>query len=333
MTKELPDPESLLDLPVPEGGRSALATYMRDMAALPARSLVEEQNLSQGFITAELDRWALILTHPPTTEAVERELLKVLNPVKGDANPLPTEMEPLAALRMCYKKGRFNKVAAAAKWAEVTAGLPKLLRKLDIDREAVTAVEAQILEAERLNPEFRSKCRAAMALVLRRKNRFVEMNLPLVVSVARRYNKGTVPLEDLIQDGNIGLFKAVERYDPDRGFRFSTYACWWIRHMISRSIADKGRAVRLPVHLYDDCNRAKKGWATLQRKLGRAPTMEEIAEQTGMALPKVQSVLAQDWTSTILSLDVPQGGDEEGKSLLDLLAGEAPAPSDELEDE
>ena len=93
------------------------------------------------------------------------------------------------------------------------------------------------------------------------KNEFVKANLRLVVSIARRFNHGRLPLADLIQEGNIGLMKAVERYDYRRGFRFSTYAWWWIRHAISRALADKGRAVRLPVHMIDAYNRIAKSTA------------------------------------------------------------------------
>jgi RNA polymerase primary sigma factor len=114
------------------------------------------------------------------------------------------------------------------------------------------------------------------------KNEFVKANLRLVVSIARRFNHGRLPLADLIQEGNIGLMKAVERYDYRRGFRFSTYASWWIRHAISRALADKGRAVRLPVHMIDAYHRIAKSQRELQSKLERPPSTQEIAAATGI---------------------------------------------------
>src|SRR5207245_1830338 len=120
--------------------------------------------------------------------------------------------------------------------------------------------------------EFVSAANRKMARVKQAKNEFVKANLRLVVSIARRFNHGRLPLPDLIQEGNIGLMKAVERYDYRRGFRFSTYASWWIRHAISRALADKGRAVRLPVHMIDAYHRIAKSERELQSKLERPAT-------------------------------------------------------------
>ena len=122
------------------------------------------------------------------------------------------------------------------------------------------------------------------------RNDFVKANLRLVVSIARRFNHGRMALADLIQEGNLGLIKAVERYDYRRGFRFSTYASWWIRHAISRALADKGREVRLPVHMIDAQHRLAKARRELTGKLGRQPTSEELAEATQMPLDKIEKM-------------------------------------------
>ena len=149
------------------------------------------------------------------------------------------------------------------------------------------------------------------------KNEFVKANLRLVVSIARRFNHGRMPLADLIQEGNIGLMKAVERYDYRRGYRFSTYACWWIRHAISRALADKGRAVRLPVHMIDAYHRIAKSQRELQSKLERPPTTEEIAEATGIAAEKIEK-MRTFLSETPFSLDRPVC-DEDGRRFIDFL--------------
>jgi RNA polymerase primary sigma factor len=157
------------------------------------------------------------------------------------------------------------------------------------------------------------------------KNEFVKANLRLVVSIARRFNHGRLPLADLIQEGNIGLMKAVERYDYRRGFRFSTYASWWIRHAISRALADKGRAVRLPVHMIDAYHRIAKSQRELQSKLERPPTTDELAAATGIEadkLEKMKTFLAE----TPVSLDRPIS-DDDGRRLIDVLVDPEAGPT------
>ena len=139
-----------------------------------------------------------------------------------------------------------------------------------------------------------------------------------------------MPLADLIQEGNIGLMKAVERYDYRRGFRFSTYASWWIRHAISRALADKGRAVRLPVHMIDAYHRIAKAQRELQSKLGRPPTHEELAEATGIAADKIEK-MRTFLSETPVSLDRPVS-DEDGRRLIDVLVdpNEGPAVPEQM---
>ena len=159
------------------------------------------------------------------------------------------------------------------------------------------------------------------------RRRLSEANLRLVVSVAKRYAGRGLPFLDLIQEGNLGLMKAAEKFEPDRGFKFSTYATWWIRQSITRAIADQGRTIRIPVHLVESINRVKKTAGELLRRTGREPTAEEIAAQLDMEPARVRELiqLAQD----PISLETPVG-EEEDAHLEDFIQDdEAGVPADE----
>src|ERR671918_676215 len=158
----------------------------------------------------------------------------------------------------------------------------------------------------------------------RARQRLIEKNLRLVVSVAKRYRDNGLPFEDLIQEGNIGLMKAVERFDPDKGFRFSTYATWWIRQAIGRGVADKGRTIRLPSHLMDTLATLSRSSSTLLKSLGREPTADELAADTGIPLEKVEAALRAAPDLVSLSAAVGEDGDHELGDLLADPTGEAP---------
>src|SRR3954449_2736309 len=141
------------------------------------------------------------------------------------------------------------------------------------------------------------------------KARLIECNLRLVISIAKAYSASGVPLLDLIQEGNLGLIRAVEKFDYKKGFKLSTYATWWIRQAITRAIADQGRTIRLPVHMGEAVSRLHRTVQTLSQKLGRRPTIEEIAKEAELPEERVEVMMRM--SQQTLSLDVPISSDED----------------------
>jgi RNA polymerase primary sigma factor len=300
---------------------STLSMYFRALAAHPPLSAEEEQRRTREIRELELRAWERALAFAPAVGLIA-DLLK------------PTLEAPLAELTQLRRVAREVQAGASAgtagrRLARAARAAAECLRALDADRERFEQVIAELnrlAQSTSAPPLLSGKDPRFVAYVAEvnqasrtaaaARDAFIRANLRLVVAIARRYRRDLLPLIDLIQEGNLGLMKGLARYDCERGVKFSTYASWWIRHAMNRALADKGRQVRIPVHLIEARAHLAKVERELASLLGRRPTAEELAEHSRLSVDKIERVRTSPGDHAV-SLD-QQVHDDADQSLLEI---------------
>lgn len=330
-----------------EGQDDQLSSYFRQLADHDLLDAEQERLLAERISRHEHDTWLALLGVADFVEPVIALAQAKLAADQAANQAIDSKKLLKQAHTMLATRTAYNDAKQAKKLALLAAPVAQALRAHDLDREIIDAVvrecaqwvaAARAGDTQRIARTHLAKAGTAFDTALRAhrasadaRNAFVRANLRLVVTMARRYDRGQMALPDLIQEGNLGLMHSVGRFDPKRGLRFSTYACWWIRHAIGRALADKARAVRIPVHMLEAQQQLEKVRREQTRLLGRPPSPTELAKAARLPIAKLDQ-MHQYMMGQAISLDKPLAGDDE-RTFGDTMAtpeSEEASPADDM---
>jgi RNA polymerase primary sigma factor len=324
-----------------------LGAYLGDVARVDVLTPEQEQQLAAEIAERRVGLWKALLSYPPFVGGIA-EVLEPTLVADGCEDPPRAELEDASVASRAFRDRETKANREAFQTAQLALAEAMALLDLDNKYADMIAADLEAIDANRREgvtlpitfpprgsrpfARYIQRVRGANQALRYSKNKFVKANLRLVVTIARRFDHGLMPLQDLVQEGNLGLMKAVDRFDGKRGFRFSTYATWWIRHAINRAIANKGRTVRLPAHVSADLQRLRRATREIEARTGVTPTTPQLVKETGLSKTRVEKLSKLTLDGTV-SLDAPVG-DSDGRGMIALLEdSEAPEATEALQEE